>query len=92
MNHKLFVQFLVSATTGCFYAALSMGLPAYEIMNGKIVTNMSNAEIQHLVMASVLAASLTIAISILMFTHIYFVFSSMCSVEAGSLTGFNPFF
>ena len=42
--------------------------------------------------ASVLALTLSLAISILLCSHFYFVFTNQCSVEAGVLSTFNPFF
>jgi len=43
-------------------------------------------------MASILSASLTVALNILLWTHLYFTFTSMTSVESGALMDFNPFF
>ena len=45
-----------------------------------------------MIMASVLALSLTIAILILLLMHFYMIFTNMCSVESGSLAPWNPFF
>ena len=42
-------------------------------------------------MASILSTVLILAVSILLFTHVFMVFASMCSVEAGILMSFNPF-
>lgn len=41
---------------------------------------------------SVLAATLSLAILVLLVSHIYMVFANQCSVEAGVLSSFNPFF
>jgi len=43
-------------------------------------------------MSSMLAATMSLAVLILLISHIYFVFTSSCSVEAGFLAFFNPFY
>lgn len=45
-----------------------------------------------MMMGSVLALALTIAITILLVTHFYFSFTSHTSIESGMLMDFNPYF
>jgi len=47
---------------------------------------------QSLTMASILSVALSIAIALLLFTHLYFTFSAQSSIESGRLSEFNPFF
>lgn len=106
-NHKLFVLFLVYTSLGCLYAALTMGLLTLEISRSStskffLIDNPathSKDRIPHtesikqqLLLGSTLPAVLFLAILMLLITHLYFTFSSQCSVEAQVLQTFNPFF
>ena len=79
-NHKFFMQFLTYTTFGCMFSALTMG---FYTMN--LPDSMMNSEGQRLSLASLLSAVLIIAIGILWFTHFYFIWTSMSSIESGGL-------
>jgi len=105
-NHKLFLLFLIYTTGGCLYSALTMGLCTMNVLNDASFTVVpdptthtdiqlvphGSGEKQRMLLASVLSAALILAIAVLLFTHLYFVFANQCSVEAGTLQTFNPFF
>lgn len=86
-NHKFFLQFLVYTTVGCLYSFLTMGIFTINNYDSRRFHNRET-----LIMASALSGGLTIAIMILLITHLYFVFSSNSSVESGGLMDLNPFF
>ena len=83
------MQFLIYATLGCGYSALTMGLWSMSDDKDARVPRDNRESIS---MASILSASLTVALNILLWTHLYFTFTSMSSVESGALMDFNPFF
>ena len=43
-------------------------------------------------MSAVLSGALIIALNVLLWSHIYFTYSSLSSVESSQLLDFNPFF
>ena len=86
-NHKFFVQFLIYTTLGCLYSAVTMGIWAW-----KVDEYVPRACSESISMASILSASLVIALNVLLWTHLYFTFTSMSSVESAALLDFNPFF
>ena len=47
---------------------------------------------QQLILGSTLPTVLFMAIFMLLLTHLYFTFSSQCSVESQILYAYNPFF
>ena len=51
-----------------------------------------NGGVGQLAFASLLATVLMLSVSILLVTHLYFIFTSMTSIESGALMGLNPFF
>ena len=98
-NHKFFVQFLFYTTFGCAYVSLTMGI--FTSNNFSYVGNghrkspygrVNWSDKQSLTMASILSIALCIAISLLLFTHLFFIFSSQSSIESGRLQDYNPFF
>mmetsp|Transcript_18585 Transcript_18585/g.28542 ORF Transcript_18585/g.28542 Transcript_18585/m.28542 type:complete len:206 (+) Transcript_18585:637-1254(+) len=98
-NHKFFLQFLISTFVGAAYTGLTMGLYSVGVYDKNTsgydkhtYKQLSYADKNHLVMGSVLSVSLMVAIAILMFSHLYFIFTSTCSVEAPALVTYNPFF
>lgn len=91
-NHKYFVLFLFYACFGCLYSTLTMGLMTLKIMNdhkreyttvtdpktGSSISLLAKDETdkQQMILASALSSVLVLAIAILLFTHVYFTFSS----------------
>jgi hypothetical protein len=71
-NHKLFVQFLVYTFTGCVYTAITMGIYILAIADKEVVMA-KGIPVEFLITASVLGSALSIAIVVLMFTHLYFI-------------------
>lgn len=89
-NHKLFLQFLVYTASGCLYTGLTQGI--YTIAYSDKDFTEEGVPMEFLITGSVLAVALFLAIIFLLGTHFYFVFTNQCSVEAGGLQIFNPFF
>jgi len=89
-NHKHFLQFLFYTFIGCGYTSATMGRLAFT-EDYQFFKNY-NVDQSYIMTGSVLALSLSIAILVLLVSHIYMVFANQCSVEAGALTFFNPFF
>ena len=67
-----------------------MGL--FTALNNNARDYYHNMIAQKLAMASLLSLVLSISISILLFTHLYFVYTSSSSIESGGLITLNPFF
>jgi hypothetical protein len=92
-NHKYFLQFLVYTTFGCAYSALTMGICSISIFEQeRAIRNMTWTDKNNMVLASVLSVSLSIAIGILLLTHLYMIWTNQGSVESGILMSYNPFF
>mmetsp|Transcript_16412 Transcript_16412/g.27800 ORF Transcript_16412/g.27800 Transcript_16412/m.27800 type:complete len:155 (-) Transcript_16412:85-549(-) len=93
-THKLFLQFLISTMMGCSYSTLTMGIFSLKVTNGVSHTKkqLTFTDRNQLAMASLLSATMIIAILVLLVTHLYFIFANLCSVEAGGLTQVNPFY
>lgn len=91
-NHKFFLQFLIYTTTGCLFSTLTMGTFCLRTLLSGSLGDFRVTKIQQLFIGSTLSLALTLGISILLFSHIYFVFANLSSVEAGKLDSVNPFF
>lgn len=77
-------------TFGCAYACLSMGI--YYWQNSSNYEHPKFGRVYDIGLPSVLSVTLSISISILMGTHVFFLFTNQSSVESGALMMFNPFF